>query len=252
MMNKSLIIFSREWAVTASMRAYLSPVHFPLVTSAYDLATLIHLLREYPRTPVILGLSPHEHVEELYHLQRRLCCRVVLFVSRCFYWTDYSLPEWLGLKQYGFCSWDTMCDPFSRRREMRRFRHLVDVTNKDDSTLENSSRPAPGVSAITRMEILERANWWLYRELSAAGLNGFEVRVLSLMSEGLKGSLSSRTRSLYKNNGLLKLGMKKHVLNLYRGVKVRPELQAGLHCPDGESGRILKESGMDAVEFLHK
>lgn len=135
---------------------------------------------------------------------------------------------------------------------MRRFRQSAADVQEDDRTADGTRRQAPAASVITGMQILERANRWLYRELSAAGLNGFEVRVLSLMSEGLKGGLSSRTRSVYKNNGLLKLGMTKHVLNLYRGVKVRPELQAGLHCPDGESGHKVKESGMDEVEILHK
>ncbi|EAX1587309.1 hypothetical protein AB546_27310, partial [Salmonella enterica] len=47
---------------------------------------------------------------------------------RCFYWTDYNLPEWLALERYGFCTWDAMQDPFSRRMELRRFSRLcVDV-----------------------------------------------------------------------------------------------------------------------------
>lgn len=68
----------------------------------------------------------------------------------------------------------------------------------------------------------------LYRELSATGLTGYEVRVLSLMTEGRNGNLPSRTRSLHKNNGLYKLGMTKHLTDLYRGVKVRAALQSGL------------------------
>ncbi|EAV2673023.1 hypothetical protein EZL14_22385 [Salmonella enterica] len=232
-MSESLVIFSREWAVTSALTAYLAPLFFRPVTAVYNFAQLNHLLREKPRTPVVLGLSPHEHVTDLYRLQPLLAGRAVLFVSRSFYWTDYSLPEWLGLEQYGFCSWDTLHNPFSRRREMRRFRQSAADMQGDGRATESVRWQAPAASVITGMQILEKANRWLYRELSAAGLNGFEVRVLSLVSEGLKGSLSSRTRSLYKNNGLLKLGMTKHVLNLYRGVKVRPELQAGLHCPDG-------------------
>ncbi|EFU4512636.1 hypothetical protein H5518_005119 [Salmonella enterica] len=251
-MSESLIIFSREWLVTTSLTAYLVPVYFRPVTSVYDMTELTRYLRTQPRSPVVLGLRPHEHVTDLYRLQPLLADRAVLFVSRSFYWTDYSLPEWLGLEQYGFCSWDTIHNPFSRRREMRRFKQSAADVQEDDCATDGAKRQAPAASVITGMQILERANRWLYRELSAAGLNGFEVRVLSLMSEGLKGSLSSRTRSLYKNTGLLKLGMTKHVLNLYRGVKVRPELQAGLHCPDGESRRKVKESGMDEVEILHK
>ncbi|EAW1478422.1 hypothetical protein CJ745_24745 [Salmonella enterica subsp. enterica] len=241
-MSESLIIFSREWTVTAALRAYLAPVYFRPVMTMYDFAQLRHLLREQPQTPLILGLNPHEHVADLYRLQSLLAGRAVLFVGRRFYWTDYNLPEWLGLEQYGFCTWNTLHDPFSRRKELRYFRQLAADTHEED----NIPGKAAAVSSLTEMQILEKANRWLYRELSVAGLNGFEIRVLSLMTDGLKGNLSSRTRSLYKNNGLYKLGMTKHVLNLFRGVKVRPELQACLHCPARKSGRKEK-----VMEVLH-
>lgn len=228
MMNDSLIIFSREWAVTAALAAYLAPVYTRPVTAVYDQAQLTGLLHEQPHTPVVLGLRPHEHVANLYRLQPLLAGRAVLFVGRCFYWTDYKLPEWLGLAQYGFCSWDTIQDPFSRRMEVRRFRQFSADMQEDDRSGGKIRRPAPGVSAMTTVQILERANRWLYRELSVVGLTGYEVCVLSLMAEGQSGNLPSRTRSLHKNNGLYKLGMTKHLINLYRGVKVRPVLQSAL------------------------
>ncbi|EAW1478405.1 hypothetical protein AIG97_23590 [Salmonella enterica subsp. enterica serovar Thompson] len=241
-MSDTLIIFSREWMVTTALRAYLAPTYSRQVTVAYCLVQLTRLLQTQPLTPVVLGLSPHEHVVDLYRLQPMLAGRAVLFVSRCFYWTDYNLPEWLGLEQYGFCSWDTMCDPFSRRMEMRRFRQFATDMQEGDCGGENVRWSAPVFSAITEMKILERANRWLYRELSATGLTGYEVRVLSLMAEGRHGNLPSRIRSLHKNNGLYKLGMTKHVLNLHRGVKVRPELQAGL---------LLQTEENNTAETLH-
>lgn len=236
MMNESLIIFSREWAVTTALAGLLGPSYSRPPTVVYGLAPLRCLLREQPHTPVMLGLRPHEHVADLYGLQPLLIGRAVLFVGRSFYWTDYNLPEWLGLGQYGFCTWDTMQDPFSRRLEWRRFRQLAADTQEYDSLTEISCGSAPGVSVMTGAQILERANRWLYRELSGCGLTGYEIRVLSLMTEGQKGNLPSRIRSLHKNNGLYKLGMTKHVLNLYRGVKVRSALQAGLPVLAGGSG----------------
>ncbi|ECR3852143.1 hypothetical protein F3V71_06085 [Salmonella enterica] len=113
-MSESLIIFCREWAVTVALTGYL--------------AQLTRMLQAYPRMPVLLGLRPHEHVVDLYRLRPLLAGRAVLFVGRCFYWTDYNLPEWLALERYGFCTWDAMQDPFSRRMELRRFSRLcVDV-----------------------------------------------------------------------------------------------------------------------------
>lgn len=235
MMNESPVIFCREWALTAALTAYLAPVYSRPVTAVYGMSQLVCLLEKHPRTPVVLGLRPHEHVAELYRLQPLLAGRAVLFVGRRFYWTDYSLPEWLGLEQYGFCSWDTIHDPFSRRMELRRFRQFSSDMQEDDRPEEKNRQPIPALSAMTTMKILERANRWLYRELSAVGLTGYEIRVLSLMTEGRSGNLSSRLRSLHKNNGLNKLGMTKHIMNLYRGVKVRPALQAGLPLQTEES-----------------
>lgn len=236
MMNESPIIFCREWAVTVALTSYLAPAYSRPVTAVYGMSQLVCLLGEHPHTPVVLGLRPHEHVADLYRLQPLLAGRAVLFIGRCFYWTDYSLPEWLGLRQYGFCSWDTMQKPFSRRMELRRFRQFSADMHEHDRPEGKNRQPLPAFSAITAMNILKRANRWLYRELSAVGLTGYEVRVLSLMTEGMSGNLPSRTRSLHKNNGLYKLGMTKHIMNLYRGVKVRPELQTGLPLQAEESG----------------
>ncbi|HBZ9867748.1 TPA: hypothetical protein MND73_004728 [Salmonella enterica subsp. houtenae] len=235
-MNESPIIFCREWAIAAALTVYLTPAYSCPVTAVYGLSQLVCVLEEYPHTPVVLGLRPHEHVEDLYRLQPLLVGRAVLFVGRCFYWTDYTLPEWLGLEQYRFCSWDTMEDPFSRRMELRRFKQFSADIQKDDRPGGKTRRPVPVLSAMTTIKILERANRWLYRELSAAGLTGYEVRVLSLMTEGQSGNLPSRTRSLHKNNGLRKLGMTKHVMNLYKGVRVRLALQATLPLQAEESG----------------
>lgn len=242
MMNESLIIFSRAWAVTAALAVLLAPAYSRPVTPVYGLTQLARLLREQPRTPVALGLHPHEHVADLYRLQPLLAGRPVLFVGRCFYWTDYKLPEWLGLEQYGFCSWDTMQDPFSRRMALRCFRQQRPAGGNDgNEAFTGADIFIPFLSAMPEKQILERANRWLYRELSACGLTGYEIRVLSLMTEGGKGDMPSRVRSLHKNNGLYRLGMTGHLINLYRGVKVRPELQAGLPVRAEESKTAGRE-----------
>lgn len=74
-MSESLIIFSREWLVTTSLTAYLVPVYFRPVTSVYDMTELTRYLRTQPRSPVVLGLRPHEHVTDLYRLQPLLAGR---------------------------------------------------------------------------------------------------------------------------------------------------------------------------------
>ncbi|QMN53897.1 filamentous hemagglutinin N-terminal domain-containing protein [Citrobacter freundii] len=190
------------------------------------LNTVTQALREHPGSPVILGLRPHEHVTDLYRLQPLLAGRAVMFVARCFYWTDFSLPEWLCLERYGFCTWDVLQEPFSRRRALRRFRKRCDDCAREE--VLNAAPAIPYLPVMTKVQVIERVNKWLYRELSAVGLTGYEVRVLSLMAEGRKGNMSSGVRSLHKNNGLRKLGMTKHLMDLYRGVKVRAQLQGSL------------------------
>lgn len=235
-MSESMIVFCREWAVTVALTGYLAPVYHSPVMPVHGLAQLTRILQAYPRRPVVLGLRPHEHVVDLYRLRPLLAGRAVLFVGRCFYWTDYNLPEWLALERYGFCTWDAMQNPFSRRMELRRFSRLcVDEKDEGDDRGGESLSFSPAVPHMTETQVLERANRWLYRELSATGLTGYEVRVLSLMTEGRNGNLPSRTRSLHKNNGLYKLGMTKHLTDLYRGVKVRAALQSRLTLQTEES-----------------
>lgn len=222
-MNETLIIFSREWAVTAALAAYLAPAYSRPAAVVHGLAQLVQVLEEQPFAPVVLGLRPHEHVSGLYRLQPLLSDRAVLFVGRCFYWTDYNLPEWLGMERYGFCTWDAMQHPFSRRMELRRFRQFA------ADTPDNVSWPTPVASAMTEIQILERANRWLYRELSASGLTRYEVGYCRCWPEAVKERLSCQTRSLHKNKGLYKLGMTKRLMDLYRGVKVRRNCRPGCH-----------------------
>ncbi|HIF3662353.1 TPA: hypothetical protein ACX0A7_005059 [Salmonella enterica] len=116
-----------------ALTGYLAPAYQHPVMPVHGLAQLTRMLQAYPRMPVLLGLRPHEHVVDLYRLRPLLAGRAVLFVGRCFYWTDYNLPEWLALERYGFCTWDAMQDPFSRRMELRRFSRLcVDVKDEGD------------------------------------------------------------------------------------------------------------------------
>lgn len=68
MMNETLIIFSREWAVTAALAAYLAPAYSRPAAVVHGLAQLVRVLEEQPFAPVVLGLRPHEHVSGLYRL----------------------------------------------------------------------------------------------------------------------------------------------------------------------------------------
>ncbi|EBS0228726.1 hypothetical protein DTU91_23640, partial [Salmonella enterica subsp. enterica serovar Schwarzengrund] len=76
--------------------------------------------------------------------------------------------------------------------------------------------------------LIRLVNTWLYRQMLEAGLSRYEIMALLLLSESHRGKLTSRALSYYKNRGLYKLGMTSSIISLYRGIKVRPELQAVL------------------------
>ncbi|EKK3320037.1 hypothetical protein PMI54_005430 [Salmonella enterica] len=219
-MGEPVLIYSRQWPVTTALKTLLTGMFRAKVVPLYTKAELVCSLKNNPRSPLVLGLSPHEHVAELYCLKSLLSGRSVLFVARRFYWTDCRLPDFCGLMLYRCCTWDRLVDPCSRRMEMRYFRQLM--------TTNILATASDGPPVLTAEQILTEANRWLYRKMEEARLNGYERVILLLLAESRRGEFSARKLSHYKNSGLGKLGMSRHVSNLYRGVRVRPALQAYL------------------------
>ncbi|ELV9468979.1 hypothetical protein QNB54_003383 [Salmonella enterica] len=219
-MGEPVLIYSRQWPVTTTLKTLLTGMFRATVVPLYTKAELVCSLKNNPRSPLVLGLSPHEHVAELYCLKSLLSGRSVVFVARRFYWTDCCLPDFCGLTLYRFCTWDRLVDPFARRMEMRYFRQLM--------TTDIPVTTSGYIPVLTAEQILASANQWLYSKMEESGLNGYERVILLLLSEHRKGEISARKLSHYKNSGLSKLGMSRHVSNLYRGVKIRPALQTHL------------------------
>ncbi|EBV8523412.1 hypothetical protein PMI54_004886 [Salmonella enterica] len=218
-MNEPVLVYSQQWPVAAALEALLARGNGTPVIPLYTKADLVCHLKDNPRIPLVFVLSPHEHVVDLYCLQPLLSGRPVLFVARRFYWTDCRLPAFCGLESYRCCTWDNLTDSFSRRMEMRYFQLMT----ADIPAVTSESAPV-----LTAEQIITRANQWLYREMENAGLSGYERMVLFLLSESRRSELSTRKLSYYKNSGLGKLGMSRHVINLYRGIKIRPVLQIRL------------------------
>lgn len=217
MMSEPVLVYCRQWPMTTALAALLAPEYCVPVIPLYTKADLVLCLQKNRYSPVVLGLSPHEHVAELYRLQPLLSGRSVLFVAYRFYWTDYRLPAFCGMQSYQCCTLDALCAPFTRRREIRRFRRLT-----------KADVPVSVMPVLATEQILSAANGWLYGQMKASGMSMYEYVILQLLSENQRGGFSSRVLSHYKNSGLSKLGMTRHVSNLFRGVKVRPILQARL------------------------
>ncbi|MDJ6959614.1 hypothetical protein LD669_18155 [Salmonella enterica] len=225
-MNEPVILFCRQWAITASLETLLSTEYMTHVIPVYSKEDLCHKLGEYRYSPVILGIKPHEHVVYLYHMKMLFSRRPVLFVARCFWWTDYQLPAFVGMTKFRFCTLDDLSVGIKQLKHLPTMKLVGEtVTN---AISENYN--------ITDAHIMKKANFWLYEQMAVSGLSQTESRVLLLLSGERRCKLSNRLLSFYKIRGLYKLGMTKNIINLYRGVRVRKELQAAL--PSIEKGRV--------------
>ncbi|EAN8329704.1 hypothetical protein EOY42_26570 [Salmonella enterica] len=218
-MSEPVLVFCRQWPVTVTLDALLAPVYADGVLPLYTRESLCRALRDYPCSPLVLGLSPHEHVMELYRLQEWLHGRPVLFVARHFYWTDYRLPGFFGVEKVQFCTWRGLSDAATRRTVLRRFRKLA------AEEILNGPQKEKGLSSG---KLLGMVNTWLYEQMADRKLSLTERTILLLLADSQRGNLPARELSLYRVGGLRKLGMSKHIICLYRGVKIRPELQAEL------------------------
>ncbi|EAA3660356.1 hypothetical protein QDX91_004526 [Salmonella enterica] len=229
-MNEPVLIFGREWAVTIALASVLTPILNVSIIPAFDLDDLDHKLVEYRKSPIILGISPHEHVAPLYQLRKQLSGRCVLFVARRFWWADYCLPAFAGIEWCEFCTLDNLV---ISRDETVQNKSLIYSSWGDYANCFAADKVSV-ISDIPPEDILYRANLWLQKHMRLAGLSGVESMVLIRLSENAPIRMSPHRLSYYKLKGLSKLGMSKHVVNLYRGVKVRPELQMPFLSADND------------------
>ncbi|EAV0891821.1 hypothetical protein OJ40_23405 [Salmonella enterica subsp. enterica] len=220
-MNEPVLVYSRQWPVTAALTALLSRVFSVRVIPLYTKGELICHLNDNPRSSLVLGLSPHEYVVALYGLYPLLSGRGILFVARRFYWTDYRLPEFFGMTPYRFCTWDEL-GRVSWREYFHWFRRL--------SAGENQTGRGEVGRFMTSGALLKTVNKWLYSRMEEWGLGLTGSVVLLLLAESRRVDLNVRELSMYRTGGLRKLGMTKHISCLYRGVQVRSELQMALQA----------------------
>lgn len=235
MRSEEVLVYSRAWPVTSALTAMLQAGYDGEVKALYTTASLASALRQGGRGPVVLGLNPHEYVMVLYRLQALLSCRPVVFVSSRFYWTDYRLPAFFGLEEAGFCT-DDMLHGTGRLRVTPEwlFRQCVRVP-------VSVVRVPRLRSGLGKEVVLWWVNYWLHHRMVEAGLSDDECEVLSDLAEGEAGRFPVKRRSMLKTSGLDKLITCRHTQGLYRGVKVRPELQAEYDEPDDSPNRETGE-----------
>lgn len=235
-MSDSVIIFSRQWPVTAAIAALTERGTPGPVISVFTQQALEAALADHPDNMVILGLNPHEHVRALHDLAPHLKGRRVLFVARMFYWTDRILPRFWGLEECSFCTLDDFHSPGLRRTTLRRTIPVI-RNGKARREVHRVLLPSGPVKS------LEQINLWLEQQKREAGLIGRERELLLMLAEGNRPEMEAQRISHFKKRGLEKLQMPLHVSSLYRGIILRPELQVSL--PQAEQD-TLREEGWTA------
>lgn len=231
MRSEEVLVYSRAWPVTSALTAILQAGYGGEVKALYTTADLMSALRQGGRGPVVLGLNPHEYVVVLYRLQALLSCRPVVFVSSRFYWTDYRLPAFFGLEEAGFCTED-MLHGTGRSRVTTEW--LLRQCGRGPVSVVRVPRLRSGLG---KEVVLWWANYWLHHRMAEAGLSDDEREVLSDLSAGESVRFTVKRRSMLKTSGLDKLMTCRHAQGLYRGVKVRPELQVEYDEPDDRPDR---------------
>ncbi|EFM2336853.1 TPA: hypothetical protein JLI26_004804 [Escherichia coli] len=232
-MSDSVIVFSRQWAVTAAVAALTERVCSGPVLPVFTQQALETVLAAHPDNGVILGLNPHEHVRALHDLAPHLRGRRVLFVARMFYWTDRILPRFWGLEDCSFCTLDDFHSPGLRRTTLRR---IIPVIRNGKARREALRVLLPSGP----VKSLEQINLWLEQQKRDVGLIGRERELLLMLAEGNRSEeMEAQRISYFKKRGLEKLQMPLHVSSLYRGIMLRPELQVSL--PQAEQDTLRGE-----------
>ncbi|ECE7752149.1 hypothetical protein EUW85_23150 [Salmonella enterica subsp. enterica serovar Ngili] len=235
-MSDSVIVFSRQWPVTAAVAALTERVCPGSVLPVFSQQALEAALAAHPDNMVILGLNPHEHIRALHDLAPPLRGRRLLFVARTLYWTDRILPRFWGLESCSFCTLDDFHSPAWRRTVLRR---MIPVSRNVKSRREaHRVLPPPGT-----VKSLEQINLWLEQQKRDAGLIGRERELLLMLAEGSRPEMEAQRISHFKKRGLEKLQMPLHVSSLYRGILLRPELQV---CLPQTGQDTLREEGRTA------
>ncbi|HCM1955422.1 TPA: hypothetical protein N3A08_004566 [Salmonella enterica subsp. salamae serovar 9,46:z4,z24:z39:z42] len=218
-MSEEVLVYSGQWPLTSALAAMLSDGDVVRVRCLYTPSSLAGALQGGGRRLVVLGINPHEHVMLLYRLQALLTGHDVVFVARYFYWTDYSLPSCFGLATAGFCTEDTLYGVGPDRVTADWLRQRYPRTGGEAVVIPTL---LPGLKMSV---VLAWVNFWLLRQMAAAGVTAAEREVLCEQSEGVTGRRGVKAGSLLKNRGLGKLMLGRHARSLYRGIKVREALQ---------------------------
>ncbi|HAO0324327.1 TPA: hypothetical protein IGZ64_004212 [Escherichia coli] len=236
-MNDSVIVFSCQWPVTAAVAALTEPACSGPVIPVYTQQALETALQKHRKSVVILGLNPHEYVCALHHLHSLLKGRRLLFISRKLYWTDHVLPYFWGLDSCQFCSLDDFYAPYRRRAILKQ---VMSVNRKRQAGRESDNIILGGAPVKGRIS-LAKINIWLERQQRDTGLIGREISVLQTLVDGKRPEMDAQRISHFKKRGLEKLQMSLHVMNLYRGIQLRAELQASLPQEERDTDRERRE-----------
>ncbi|EAO5528003.1 transcriptional regulator [Salmonella enterica subsp. enterica serovar Monophasic] len=227
----AVLIYGDLWTDCCAMEAIVRRYTLEQVRQYDSVSALLKGLQRSSGAGLILCLRPHEHVYLFYRLRRWLNGRRVLVVTDRMYYSDRSVMQYFGLREWlerdellPFIFPERFSQPPPEAwLRFRRPRPKGGVTSDADRA-ENDAGMMPG-SLLARLNLYVR--WSL-----PAGVTEPKYALLLLLSSGCPAVLLARqvsmhpkTVSIYRRETLARLNMRPSPLSLYRGLRVLRQLQ---------------------------
>lgn len=224
--KRCIIVYSLRWPETCAIKglyALISP-DIQIIT-CFTPETLAELLSKYTTASVILGILPHESIFLLSRLGPYLQQHHILFFGQRFNYVDKTLPIYFLNGNAKFLAW-------KEKTILQISKNLSEfLTDQNYHGSTDCYISMPSERPCDR-ELIYHVNHYLYQMFSHYGVGERSGKVLLMLSYGLSTEkisrvlgICSKTISVYKYNGLSRLGMSTGSYNIHRGIFVRAILQ---------------------------
>lgn len=235
-----VIVYAHSWPEICALEAYIGEAYGTprAVRVCERFSTLLQVLQFNPKSPLILALNPHEHINLLYTLWPWLGHRPILFVGWTFYYTDRQIPGFFISHRVAFHCWQRTSER-GVKAQSGLLRFLRQAQEPD--LLPDVSYPLTFQRVECEADLLTAINRYLLNRMFAYGVTAKEYEVILLLlgnpqSGSIQGMMRARhmhakTLSTHKLSALKKLGMSYHAVSMCRGLKVKAELQQKRFTP---------------------
>lgn len=253
----SVIAYAHSWPEACALEAYIGGAYGTAraVRVCERISTLQRVLSLHPRSPLILALNPHEHVNFLYAIWPWLGHRPILIVGRRFYYADQQILGFFVSQQVAFHCWQRTSERSVKAQPgLRRFLRSTLAPDVLPAATYSSALPTYACEA----ELIAAINRYLLNQMFTLGVSAKEYEAISLLLSKQSGvsiqammrarNITAKTLSTHKLSVLNKLGMSYHAVSLWRGLEVKASLQQFFFTQpvwDEEGQSIGTELSMD-------